>query len=200
MSEPRPGSSEPFQREEAVYSQSIHEQDWDAFANLIEPLRAKLERCIGLYIGDLDEANNIVQETFARAGRDRAKLHNGSPVYPWLRAIGINLAKQFLDRRTRQAKPMDLRMEVSARAIRPAQRGVLSEIIQDELATKLWLAIGQLPAAYREAVVLHYLDGMDYAQIAELTGVGEGALRARAMRGRNLLRGSLGSVVDTWMR
>jgi DNA-directed RNA polymerase specialized sigma24 family protein len=77
---------------------------------------------------------------------------------------------------------------------------VLSGILRDELATRVWLAIGQLPEAFREAVVLHYVEGLDYDQISRLTGASAGALRVRALRGRNLLRGELGPVVDTWLR
>jgi RNA polymerase sigma factor (sigma-70 family) len=151
-------------------------------------------------IGDLDEATSIAQEAMTRAGTDRHKLSDGSSVYPWLRAIAINLSKQFLERRARHARTRDVQIDVEMQSVASRQAGVLSEILKDELATKVWLAIGQLPEAYRLAVVLHYIDGMDYQQIAEITGVGEGALRVQAMRGRNLLRGSLGSIVDTWMR
>ncbi|MGZ3434627.1 MAG: RNA polymerase sigma factor, partial [Isosphaeraceae bacterium] len=79
------------------------------------------------------------------------------------------------------------------------RQGVLSAILRDELASRLWLAIGQLPESYREAVVLHYVEGMDYSQISQITGVSASALRVRALRGRNLLRGQLGPVVDTWL-
>jgi RNA polymerase sigma factor (sigma-70 family) len=181
-----------------VFDADRHLHDWEQFAQLIEPLRAKLHRCIGLLIGDLDDAASLVQDVFARAGQDRHKLQHQSVVYPWLRAIGINLAKQYLEKRNSHAKPHDFQDEAK-QPIHGSQRGALSEILKDELATKVWLAIGQLPEAYREAIVLHYIDGMDYEQISQVTGVSEGALRARAMRARNLLRGSLGSVVDTWM-
>jgi RNA polymerase sigma factor (sigma-70 family) len=183
-----------------LYSQALHADDWNAFSLFIEPLRSRLESCIGLLIGDLDEAASIVQDAMARCGQERYKLIDGAPVYPWLRAIAINLSKQFLDRRSRQARVRDMQSDPTMQSIFEDQRSVLSEILKDELATKVWLAVEQLPDAYREAVVLHYIDGMDYAQMSQLTGVGEGALRARAMRGRNLLRGTLGSIVDTWMR
>jgi RNA polymerase sigma-70 factor (ECF subfamily) len=77
---------------------------------------------------------------------------------------------------------------------------VLSGILREELNQRLWVAMGLLPTAYREALILHYVDGLDYAAISEITGDSVGALRARTMRARNLLRDSLGSVVDTWLR
>jgi RNA polymerase sigma-70 factor (ECF subfamily) len=184
-----------------IYQSALHGNDWGRFATDLEPLRPKLVRCIGLMTADWDEAESIVQETFQRAGVQRQELADGSPIYPWLRAIAVNLSKQFLDRRARHAKPMDWQdTEPTENRLHAPRAGVLTEILRDELATKVWLAIGQLPQAYREAVVLHYVDRMNYPEISALTGVPAGALRARAMRARQLLRGNLGSVVDTWMR
>lgn len=184
-----------------VYCQNLHASDWEQFARDIEPLRPKLERCVAWLTGDWDESQSIVQETFQRAGLQRQQLQDGTAVYPWLRGIAVNLSKQFLERRSRHAQPTDLQAaETTEPGFTSQQPGALTEILKDELSTKLWLAIGQLPKAYREALVLHYVDGMDYIQMSELLGVSVGALRARAMRARQLLRGSLGRVVDTWMR
>jgi RNA polymerase sigma factor (sigma-70 family) len=112
----------------------------------------------------------------------------------------VNLAKQTLEKRRTRAQLTDFATNIDPNSVPKTSRSVLSELIKDELAIKLWLAIGQLPEAYREAVVLHYVDGMDYETMAQLTGSTAGALRARAMRAKHLLKGSLGSIVDTWMR
>ena len=61
-------------------------------------------------------------------------------------------------------------------------------------------AIGVLPEALREAFVLHFVEGMDYAEASKITGVAAGTLRVRAHRARTLLRTNLGDVVDTWLR
>jgi RNA polymerase sigma-70 factor, ECF subfamily len=189
------------QREESpVFERSIHGQEWNAFAQLVEPVRARLDRCIGLMIGDLDEATSIVQEAFVRGWSNRERLEERTTIYPWLRAIAVNLAKQTLEKRRTRAQLTDFQSTDEPYTKHTSARSVLSEILKDELAVKIWLAIGQLPDAYREAVVLHYVDGMEYEAMAELTGASEGALRARAMRARRLLQGSLGSLVDTWMR
>ncbi len=191
--------SEPPQLD-PIFQSSVHGQNWSAFANLVEPLRSRLERCIGLMIGDFDEALSIVQEAFTRAWSSRERLEDNSKIYPWVRAIAVNLSKQTLERRRTRAQLTDFASNFDPNAIPKTDRSVLSELVKDELALKIWLAIGQLPEAYREAVVLHYVDGMDYDTMAQLTGSTAGALRARAMRARHLLKGSLGTIVDTWMR
>lgn len=182
------------------YQKELHGQSWSAFADLTEQLRGRLERCIGLLIGDFDEAASIVQEAFTRGWNSRDRLEDNSPIYPWIRAIAVNLAKQTLEKRRTRARLTDFASDFDPHSIVKTNRSVLSELIKDELAVKVWLAIGQLPEAYREAVVLHYVDGMDYDTMAQLTGSTAGALRARAMRARQLLKGTLGNMIDTWMR
>ncbi len=80
------------------------------------------------------------------------------------------------------------------------RNGVLSEILKNEVTVRMALAIGELPIPYREAFVLHYVEGMEYSEMAVLLGESATALRTRAMRARGLLQSSLGPVVDTWMR
>ncbi len=173
--------------------------DAEAFAILAERHRAGLVRLASFLIGDLDEAESIAQEAITRALTGIASYNPQSPFLAWIRGIVLNLVRQHQRRLKRHAvvtDPSRLAADPSKQERRP---GVLSAILRDELASKLWLAVGQLPESFREAVVLHYVEGMDYSEISQITGVSAGALRVRALRGRNLLRGQLGPVVDTWL-
>ncbi len=173
--------------------------DAGAFALLAERHRAGLVRLASFLIGDPDEAESIAQEAITRALTGIAAYNPQTPFLAWIRGIVLNLVRQHQRRLKRHAVVTD----PSRLAADPSQQerrlGILSAILRDELASKLWLAVGQLPEPYREAVVLHYVEGMDYAEISQITGVTAGALRVRALRGRNLLRGQLGPVVDTWL-
>ena len=57
---------------------------------------------------------------------------------------------------------------------------------------RLWLACQALPEPQRTAIVLRYYEQLEYAEIAELTGIREGSVRARVSRGLAALRQSLG--------
>ena len=57
---------------------------------------------------------------------------------------------------------------------------------------RLWLACQALPEVQRTAVVLRYYEQLEYAEIADLTGVREGSVRARVSRGIAALRVSMG--------
>ena len=79
-----------------------------------------------------------------------------------------------------------------------ARRSVLSNVVQAESAEALAIAIDRLPIMLREALVLHIVEGLPYADIAEITGARVDALHVRAHRAKALLRKQLGSVVDTF--
>jgi len=174
--------------------------DAPAFAMLSERHRANLVRMATLLVGDPDEAESIAQEALARALAGISTYNPQTPFLAWIRGIVLNLTREHHRRVKRHASPTDPSALSSAPDEQGRRQGVLSTILHDEMATKLWLAIGQLPEAYREAVLLHYVEGLDYSQISQITGISAGALRVRAMRGRSLLRGELGAVVDTWLR
>lgn len=57
-----------------------------------------------------------------------------------------------------------------------------------ELATALAIALGKIPEERRRAILLYDVDGYDYAEIAELTGVSVGTIKSRISRGREELR------------
>jgi RNA polymerase sigma-70 factor (ECF subfamily) len=174
--------------------------DADAFAVLTGRHRPGLVRFNALMIGDSDEAESLAQETLTRAYVQLADFRRDQKLAAWLRGIALNLCRNYLRQRGRHAKPTSPELLAPAPAPEGQRQGVLSGILREELNQRLWIAMGLLPTAYREALILHYVDGLDYAAISEITGVSAGALRARTMRARNLLRDSLGSVVDTWLR
>jgi RNA polymerase sigma factor (sigma-70 family) len=57
---------------------------------------------------------------------------------------------------------------------------------------RLWLACQALPEHERTAIVLRYYEQLEYAEIAELTGVREGSVRSRVSRGLATLRTRMG--------
>ena len=65
----------------------------------------------------------------------------------------------------------------------PAQRAEVSE-----LAATLATALATIPEERRRAILLYDVDGYDYAEIAELTGVSVGTIKSRISRGREELR------------
>ena len=167
----------------------------DAFESAVAPHREALSRFVSMMVGR--EAEDIVQEATAVALKDIGRFESRSKFSTWLYGIALNLCRKHLRDRGRRATSTCQ----EALDAQPARsRGVLSSVIRHEMAERLEISVGRLPTPMREAFLLRYVDGMDYPEIASITGASEGTARVRAFRARALLREELGSVVDSvWL-
>jgi len=172
--------------------------DSTAMGQLTERHRPRLNKILTGLLWDADEAETVTQETFIRVVAQIGSYHPEHEFRAWVAGIGINLARNVLRTRARRAAVSDPATLDQIAGNEGRRRGVLSGILRRELSEQLHQAMDQLPVSLREALVLHELEGMDYPEISQMTGVAEGTLRVRAHRARALLRASLGSAVDTW--
>jgi RNA polymerase sigma-70 factor, ECF subfamily len=185
--------------EETTLIERARAGDPEAFDQLAGRHRATLVRLATSLIGDRDEAESVAQETLMRAFEQLPSFRDVSPFGPWLRGIALNLCRGYLRNRSRHARPVAPERLAEAASPEGRRRGVLSGILRREAGAATLLAIDELPLPLREAFILHYLEGLSYAEIGRMTGLAPGTLRVRAHRARTLLRDSLGPVVDTWL-
>src|SRR5262245_66436788 len=131
---------------------------------------------------DLTEAQDAVQEAFARAlARPKALSDVESPE-AWLRTVAINVVR----RRWRRRKLLDTILLRD----RPVARLVEPEPEPDR--TDLRDALTQIPPQFREVIVLHYLADLPVDEVAEVLGVPVGTVKSRLSRGRAALADHLG--------
>ncbi|WP_235966519.1 SigE family RNA polymerase sigma factor [Micromonospora rubida] len=134
------------------------------------------------YVGDLQEAQDLVQEAFCRAYVRWRKLRDYDDPARWVRQVAWNLAKsRFRRRRT------------AAAFLRSQRQVVVAGPDADRVA--LVRALATLSPQHRRAVVLHYMAQLSVAEIAAQEGVAEGTVKSWLSRGRaalaNQLKGEL---------
>jgi RNA polymerase sigma-70 factor (ECF subfamily) len=174
--------------------------DHAAFDELVRRHSPGLVRLAASLTGDPDEAESLTQESLTRAFSQLSEYREDRNFGPWLRGILLNLCRNHLRDRSRHARPMPADRLAETPAAEGRRRGVLSAILRREASDLTFEAIGQLPMPLREAFVLRFIEGMDYAEIGQAVGIDPATLRVRAHRARALLRDHLGSAVDTWLR
>lgn len=149
--------------------------------------------------GNADEAEDLVQETFLRAYRAWDQYERGTRAKSWLFTICRNV---FLRKRERAQRHDEI---VSETADRPAPgAGPVNPVWVSALGAdpeadffdsivdeRIVQAIGDLPDEYRMAVVLSDVEGLPYAEIAELLDVPVGTVKSRLFRGRRRLQEAL---------
>lgn len=124
------------------------------------------------------DVEDLVQEVFLTVHRRFATLRDARAFGGWLAMIARNRA---MDHARRRAEPLELPDEIAA--------GGDGET-QAEAAEALE-AIQALPEAYRETLILRFVEGMTGPEISERTGLTPGSVRVNLHRGMALLRQSL---------
>jgi RNA polymerase sigma-70 factor (sigma-E family) len=132
--------------------------------------------------GNKADAEDVVQEALARALPRWDRISRVGDVDAYVRRMVVNGHTSWWRRFRRLESPVE--------QVRGGQVAGPGEGFDDR--RRLWLACQALPEPQRTAIVLRYYEQLEYAEIAELTGVREGSVRSRVSRGLAALRESMG--------
>jgi RNA polymerase sigma-70 factor, ECF subfamily len=126
-------------------------------------------------------AEDLVHDVFLQALPKLAALRDASRFGSWLAAIARNRATDFR-RRTKSDSSLDDEPAAGANLESP-KRAVG---VEDGMA--LLNAVRELPEAYREPLIMRFVEGMSGPEIAARTGLTHGSVRVNLYRGMQLLR------------
>lgn len=163
------------------------------FEKLVVRESGRLYRVIRRIVRDDDEARSVMQEAFFQAYQRRETFRRESMFTTWLYAIGINLARASARKASRTSVLSEEELHrlqqpfVTAASMssewNPAKMAESTErqrIVRD--------AISRLPEDYRIVVSLRDIEELATAEVAEILGVTEGAVRVRLHRARKALK------------
>jgi RNA polymerase sigma-70 factor (ECF subfamily) len=191
--------------DDSVLVQQSQMGDTTAMERLILRYQNRIYNVILKMCGNPDDAAELAQETFVKVIESIDKFQGKSSFYTWLFRIGVNLTLNHCQRSSRTAtRSLDaeetepdgtasqtLRECLSdERAVDPAAVAQNRELC--ELAKKCLL---QLEEPQRAVVVLRDIEGMDYAQIADVLNLELGTVRSRLSRARSTLRDILEAML-----
>jgi RNA polymerase sigma-70 factor (ECF subfamily) len=151
----------------------------------------------------LQDAEDLVQETLARALARRAQYHPGTNLRAWLLTIERSLFVSAY--RHERRSPVTQRIDAVEEGSLYAHGGLApspsaeSALLQEWMDPALVTALKALPQHYRVAVLLGDVVGLSYAEMAQRMGCPLGTVMSRLHRGRALLRQRLahtGSAPD----
>lgn len=131
---------------------------------------------------DLTEAQDVVQEAFARALARPHGLTDVDNPEAWLRTVAVNVVR----RRWRRRKLLDAILLRD----RPVTRTV--EAAPGPERADLREALAGIPTAYREVIVLHYFADLPVEEVAAVLSVPVGTVKSRLSRARAALAERLG--------
>lgn len=161
----------------------------DAYAILVDRYFDHYVRFAIHLVGNREDAEEVVQDTFLRAYRALGRYEERERFGAWLLRILVNRARTVsaMGRRREKMFPeqIDETLPEAAEA-HPADRAALRE--------EMGRALAQLGADQREAFLLHYVEGLSYEEMSAVTGSGVSALKMRVKRSCERLREILQGV------
>jgi RNA polymerase sigma-70 factor (ECF subfamily) len=136
---------------------------------------------------DRHAAEDLVQETYARALSARRRPRPDENLRGWLFTILHNVWRNEVRRR----RPASL--EALAEPLAAPGDGPAEALCRREEQRQVRRAIAALPEAFRAVVLLRCVEGFSYRDVAAIVGCPAGTVMSRLARARALLRKSLGA-------
>ena len=181
----------PAQRRDLILMEQAREGSLDAFNGLVECYQDHLFGLVARMVPDRDQAADAVQEAFFSAYRNMRSFRGGS-VRSWLSRIAINAAMDL--QRVKKRRPSQPYPELEDESWQPPageDADPVRTAMQGERTRVLNGALAAITPDQRQAIVLFDIEGYDYAEIADITGVSLGTVKSRIHRGRLALRDRL---------
>lgn len=133
----------------------------------------RLYRMALFMLFSVQDAEDIVQETYIRLLVKQPKFHDDEHAKAWLIRVCINLCKNQL--RFRKRHPQD--------NIGDLQNPIVSTEVYEVMHS-----VHFLPEKLRKVMILHAVEGYSVKEISKILKISESAVKKRLQRGRDLLR------------
>lgn len=161
--------------------------DNSAFAGLLEIYQDRIYSYALRLLKDAQAAEDAAQETFIKAFRRLSSYDTARPFSSWLFRIAHNNCMDAL-----RAGGRTVSMDVEEFPDLPDGALGVAESVAAALDSECVEALlASLPAIYSEALLLAYREDLGPAEIARVTGVPEGTVKARLFRGRELIKAKM---------
>jgi RNA polymerase sigma-70 factor (ECF subfamily) len=188
VSEPEPGT--------AAQRIAVEARDRARFEEEALGLADQVYRVARRLVGSREEAEDLVQETYARAFRSWRSYTPGTNMRAWLLRIltNLNVDRGRRIQRAPQTQPLEETDYYLANKLASAagedlldQDAVVERLSQDAVVN----ALSELPPQFREVVVLVDIGDFTYADAAQILDVPIGTVMSRLHRGRRALKANL---------
>lgn len=165
--------------------------DAGAFQSLFRRYAPMLMRLTVRHLRSEELAREVVQQTFFQMHAARRDFRQDRRLRPWVFTIAMNLVREHY-RKQKRRKETDLE-DARVPGVELPDRGPIELRQRAEL---LHEALSKLPDSQREVVQLHWFDERPFAEVAEIVGSTEGAVRVRAHRAYKRLKELLGGELS----
>jgi RNA polymerase sigma-70 factor, ECF subfamily len=176
--------------------------DFEAFSELVDAHKDKIYALVHRLVGNKENAEDIIQETFLKAIDNIGQFRGESSFGTWIYAIALNLSRAYFAKQ-KQADLLPIECYIPTSDESHEGHSQLLDwqdphrmLETKELRETINRALDGLPYKYREAFLLRYYNELSVKEIAELTGQSEASTKSRILRARLALRDYLSKAFE----
>lgn len=142
---------------------------------------------------DRFRADDLFQDTWAKAIEKRDQYKESFSYEPWLMSICVNLYRDFYRRNRLTSKLFQMFtqtevMETTLSSIRDPHRTIEEQVLQKEKNGQLKKALDDLDDKYRLPLIFYYYNEYTYVEIAEVLSIKEGTVKSRISTAKQKLK------------
>lgn len=184
------------ERSDGILAQQSIAGDQRAFEMLVQRYSTPLFNFICRFLGDYDQACDILQQVFLQLYISLPNLRTGDPLKAWLFQVARNRCLDELRRKHAihfsELEPADDDDELSPLAAMPDTDPLPEEMAERrDLQQCLQKAIQTLPPKFRSVVLLRYAGQLSFSEIGQVLGMPEATAKTYFQRAKPLLRAVL---------
>lgn len=140
------------------------------------------------FLKNSEAAEDATQEVFVKMIRHASQFQGDAKLSTWLFSITANWCRDFLRKADNKSKESD---DVLVTLPAPAEQSPDRNLEQRENEERIQRALKALTPEQREAILLSRYQGLSYAEIAQISGCSEGAVKTRVFRAMETLKKAL---------
>ena len=162
----------------------------DGFEELVRRYQRPIAAYVYRMVGDYEAALDLTQEVFIKVYNSLARYRSEYKFSTWIYKIAHNAAVDHLRRHSTREQSLVSQSDGEQYDL-PIESGRLSpeqESEKRERRAEIEAVVRELPAAYRELIVLRHSHDLSYDEIAEVTNLPLGTVKNRLFRAREVMR------------
>jgi RNA polymerase sigma factor (sigma-70 family) len=181
---------------DGILAQQSLAGDQQAFETLVQRYSTPLFNFICRFLGDYDQACDILQQVFLQLYLSLPNLRTGDPLKAWLFQVARNRCLDEL-RRKRAIHFSELELVTDDDELSPLAAMPDTDPLPEELAERrdlrecLQKAIQTLPPKFRSVVLLRYAAQLSFSEIGQVLNMPEATAKTYFQRAKPLLRATL---------
>ncbi|HEU4521420.1 MAG TPA: RNA polymerase sigma factor [Thermoanaerobaculia bacterium] len=163
--------------------------DYAPASEIYDRYSARIYNFAFRFLKNAEAAEDATQEVFVKMIRHANQFQGDAKLSTWLFSITANWCRDYLRKADNRPKESD---DVLVTLPSPNEVSPERNLEQRENEQRVRRALDELTPEQREAILLSRYQGLSYAEIAQIAGCSEGAVKTRVFRAMETLKKALG--------